>query len=202
MRTDPNELGYFDVLYHNNDDPWGYEKRWYEARKRQICLSLLMKEQYQHGLEIGCSNGVFSQQLAERCQRLTCLDANAQAIQLAQKKLGHLTHVDLQQHCIPHQFPEQKYDLIVISEILYYLSEAELRQCMAQVQQALTSDGVVLCCHWRYPIEGFELNGETVHEILKSELTLHHYLACHDPDFMIDLWSVQSESLAQHEGLI
>jgi hypothetical protein len=32
---------YFEALYHHNNDPWGYDLHWYEARKRQICLALL-----------------------------------------------------------------------------------------------------------------------------------------------------------------
>lgn len=52
------EQDYFDTLYHYNDDPWGYTQRWYEQRKRQICLALLPRQRYGRILELGCANGV------------------------------------------------------------------------------------------------------------------------------------------------
>ena len=55
---------YFDALYAlNQGDPWHYEQRWYEQRKRQICLAVLPRLQFDSAIEIGCSNGIFSQEL-------------------------------------------------------------------------------------------------------------------------------------------
>jgi Nodulation protein S (NodS). len=56
---------YFDALYAlNQGDPWHYEQRWYEQRKRQICKALLPKLHFESAIEIGCSNGMLSQELA------------------------------------------------------------------------------------------------------------------------------------------
>ena len=193
---------YFDNLYADNNDPWDYENRWYEKRKRQICLSLLPSENYASILEVGCSNGVFSEYLAARCQKLTCIDGNATAVQLAQNRLKHLAHVHVLQQQIPVQWPQQKFDLIVISEIAYYLSHSELLQLSKLAEQSLTAQGMILCCHWRYPIAGFALTGAQVHELLMQNLSLHHYLNLNDPDFVLDIWSKDSISLAQKEGLL
>ena len=197
-----NQTDYFDELYQNNDDPWGYEQRWYEQRKRQICLSLLLKPQYDNVLEIGCSNGVFSEQLARRSKHLTSLDANSKAVQLAQKRLDSLSHVQVIQQHIPQQFPAGSFDLIVISEIIYYLQQAELSELIHKVENRLTPQGMVLCCHWRYPIEGFALKGEEVHQVLRQKFSLNHYLNLNDPDFIVDLWSKDSITLAAKEGLL
>ncbi|WP_313738156.1 class I SAM-dependent methyltransferase [Acinetobacter sp.] len=197
-----NQTDYFDELYKNNDDPWEYEQRWYERRKRQICLSLLLKSQYDNVLEIGCSNGVFSEQLARRAKHLTSLDANAKAVQIAQKRLDSLPHVQVIQKRIPEQFPAGSFDLIVISEIMYYLQPSELSELIHKVENGLTPQGKVLCCHWRYPIEGFALKGEDVHQVLRQQFSLNHYLNLNDPDFIIDLWSKDSTTLAAKEGLL
>ena len=193
---------YFDALYHNSHDPWEYEQRWYEQRKRQICMALLLKPMYENVLEIGCSNGVFSAYLAQRAQRLICLDANLKAVQLAQARLQHSAHVTVMQQCIPEQFPTGTFDLIVISEIMYYLAPEQLFKLIEKVQTALAPNGIVLCCHWRYAIEGFSLNGENVHCLLKQQFALHHYLHLDDADFVLDIWSKESASLAMQEGLI
>lgn len=197
-----NPTDYFDELYKNSDDPWEYERRWYEERKRQICLALLLKPVYAKVLEIGCSNGVFSQHLAQRSKQLVCLDANSKAVQLAQARLGHLSHVNVIQQHIPEQFPAGSFDLIIISEILYYLEPEELSKLIEKVENSLTPQGVVLCCHWRYPIDGFTLTGDQVHHVLKQQFHLHHYLTVNDPDFMVDLWSRETTTLASKEGLI
>lgn len=197
-----DQTDYFDELYKKSDDPWEYEQRWYEERKRQICLALLLKPVYSKVLEIGCSNGVFSQHLAQRAKQLICLDANSKAIQLAKTRLENLSHVQVIQQRIPDQFPAGSFDLIIISEIMYYLKPEELSRLIEKVENSLTSQGVVLCCHWRYPIDGFVLTGEKVHHLLKQQFHLQHYLNVNDPDFIIDLWNKETTTLAFKEGLI
>lgn len=193
---------YFDALYFENHDPWGYENRWYEERKRNVCLALLLKPIYNNALEIGCANGVFSQHLALRCKNLLCIDANETAVDLAQARLSHLNHVNVIQAMIPETFPEQKFDLIVLGEVLYYLNHDELMSLIEKIHRCLSDDGVVLCCHWRYPIEYFSLTGDHVHQVLKENIQLYHYLSLQDPDFNVDIWAQEGQSVADREGLI
>jgi predicted TPR repeat methyltransferase len=192
---------YFDQIYASDHDPWGYEQRWYEERKRQICLSVLLQPHYASALEIGCSNGVFSEVLGLRCSQLLCLDGHAKAIELASKRLAAYPHIQVQQAWIPEQLPTQRFDLIVISEILYYLDLQQLHRLLHWLDQHLAASGTLLCCHWRHPILGFELDGNQVHQHL-HQLKLQHYLSLTDPDFLIDVWSKSPLSLAQQEGLI
>lgn len=195
-------MEYFDVLYAQNDDPWDYENRWYEERKRNICLAVLLKPMYQNVLEIGCSNGTFSRHLALRSKRLLCIDGNEKACDLAKLKLNDFNHVEVLQNVIPEQFPDEKFDLIVIGEVLYYLNYDELIQLIEKIHQSLNKDGMILSCHWRYPIDEFLLNGDAVHQVLTENLKLNHYLSLKDPDFIVDLWTMDTLTLANQEGLI
>ncbi|MFU8927518.1 class I SAM-dependent methyltransferase [Acinetobacter puyangensis] len=198
-----DKLAYFDRLYHENTDPWGYAQRWYEQRKRQICLAVLLKPMYQHILEIGCSNGFFSQYLAAHGQQLTCVDANTTAIQLASNRLKLFKHVQVLQKQMPEQYPTQPFDLIVLSEMAYYLTESELILLIKKIQNSMQqTQGTLLCCHWRHPISGFELNGDRVHELIHQHLEIPHYLSLNDPDFLVDIWTYEQNSLAQQEELI
>lgn len=201
LNPQSNNTDYFNDLYEQNDDPWDYQNRWYEQRKRMICLSVLLKNEHQNVLEIGCSNGIFSQQLATRSKKLTCIDANDKAVQLAKNRLSSYDHVEVMQQCIPEQFPSGQYDLIVIGEILYYLSPAQIEVCIEKIQQLLTDDGVLLCCHWKYPVEGFALNGSQVHQLLRTHIPFPHYLSLDDADFKLDVWTKHHLSVAQSEGL-
>ncbi len=192
---------YFDQIYAQGNDPWGYDQRWYEARKRQICLSVLLQPEYDHALEIGCSNGVFSEALGQRCRQLLCLDGHAQAVALARRRVAAYSHIKVEQAWVPEALPAQSFDLIVVGEILYYLSPSELKQLMGWLDRHLHPSGTLLCCHWRHPIHGFELTGDQVHQSLR-QLHLNHYLSLKDPDFLIDVWSQSGLSLAKQEGLI
>ncbi|MET0989618.1 MAG: PIG-L deacetylase family protein, partial [Glaciihabitans sp.] len=46
---------YFDAAYSRRADPWGFETRWYESRKRALTVASLPAERYESALEIGCS---------------------------------------------------------------------------------------------------------------------------------------------------
>lgn len=107
-RNDVNEEAttysesYFDALYQDNTDPWQYQTRWYEKRKRDMCLAVLPQAEYGRAIELGCGNGVFSELLAQRCQSLLSIDGNKQAVQLAQQRLADLSHVRVIQGVIPN----------------------------------------------------------------------------------------------------
>lgn len=192
---------YFAELYReNNGDPWRYEQRWYEQRKRDITLAVLPQPLFSTGIEIGCSNGVLSFELAKRCEYLMCMDANPTAIQLANQRLAH-DHVTVVQGIVPRDLPEQQFDLIVASEVLYYLEEQILQQLIDWMNTHLSHNGCIVACHWRYDIEGFGLNGERVHQLLKQHLNYFHSVQLQDADFLLDVWTNSSDSVAAQEGL-
>ena len=222
---------YFDTLYRGNTDPWQYQTRWYEKRKRDMCLAVLPQSQYKHGIELGCGNGVLSERLARRCQALVSLDGNHQAVQLAKARLAELSHVKVIQGVIPVKLFSLKagllesyplagdtpvmaapFDLIVISEILYYLSPTDIDTVIAWIQQHLAIGGTLLCCHWRYAIEGFAMTGETVHKRLhhafnlmkndKQQIAFNHQSQILDSDFLLDVWQRSQSSVARQENLI
>lgn len=202
MSNKLDTTAYFNDFYQDNDDPWGYQSRWYEERKRQICLSLLLKPHYQHVLEIGSANGCFSQSLAKRAHHLHCIDGNQKAVELTKKALENHSNVTVECKTIPLDFPQLQYDLIVLSEIAYYLTSAELVRLIVKLQSQLTAQGMLLSCHWRHPIEQFQLDGNRVHQSLKNNLNLHHYSSLVDPDFLVDLWTKDHRSLAKSEGIL
>lgn len=222
---------YFDVLYNDNSDPWQYQTRWYEKRKRDICLAILPQSQYKHGIELGCGNGVLSELLAQRCHALVSIDGNQQAVQLAKERLADLPHVKVIQGVIPNRLLNLKasimeayplsddtstnkppFDLIVVSEILYYLSPNDIDKVIAWAQQNLAIGGTLLCCHWRYAIDGFTMTGETVHQRLndafkfanneKHQIAFNHQSQIIDSDFLLDVWQRSPSSVAMQENLI
>ncbi|MED6318209.1 MAG: class I SAM-dependent methyltransferase [Pseudomonadota bacterium] len=220
---------YFDELYNDNTDPWQYQTRWYEERKRNTCLALLPQPHYELAIELGCGNGVLSELLAHRCQDLISIDGNHQAVKLAKERLAALPHARVIQGIVPDklfslkELLEQRkplsentsinqppFDLIVISEILYYLSSSDIDVIINWALHNLALNGTLLCCHWRYAIDGFAMTGESVHQRLhqvftnnnENQYAFNHQSQMIDSDFLLDIWQRSSTSVAMQENLI
>jgi SAM-dependent methyltransferase len=192
---------YFDGLFSGNDDPWAFRQRWYEQRKRAITLAALPRSHYRAIFEPGCANGELSAELASRCDRLLCCDTAAAAVALARTRLSLFDHAEVRQSRLPAEWPEEKFDLIVISEIGYYLDADDLKRLIVKAEQSLTADGQLLACHWRPPIDGCPLNARQVHDLLHEQLHLPRLVLHQEADFLLELWSREPRSVAALEGL-
>lgn len=149
---------YFEDLYTRSPDPWGFRTSPYERDKYAATLAVLPRDRYGAALEVGCSIGVFTGLLAARCDRLLALDASPRALAEARRANADLAHVSFAEAVLPGDFPEGRYDLIVLSEVLYYFSEDDLRTVAARCRAALAPDGQMVLCHWLgetdYPLAG------------------------------------------------
>ncbi|NVL32171.1 SAM-dependent methyltransferase, partial [Pseudomonas syringae pv. actinidiae] len=90
------------------------------------------------------------------------------------------------------------FDLIVFSELGYYLDAADLHRlidCAWRPCRRMAS----LACHWRPDIEGCPLNAQAVHAILAERLSMHRLFSHHEQDFLLDLWSRDGTSVAEQE---
>ncbi|WP_297368806.1 bifunctional PIG-L family deacetylase/class I SAM-dependent methyltransferase [Cryobacterium sp.] len=195
--------GFFDDFYAGSEDPWGFETRWYEARKRAITLAALPLDHYGAALELGCSIGVLSRDLAERCDTLLATDINEQALAVARDRLAGLPGVTVERRALPAEWPTGTFDLVVLSEIGYYCSPADLAVLLERSRQSLTPDGALVACHWRHPVGEYPLGGDEVHAVLAAlpglECTVRHQ----ERDFVLEVYEPgPARSVAQREGLV
>lgn len=192
---------YFDTLYADSDDPWGFRNRWYERRKRRLTLAMLPRETYRHAFEPGCANGELSAQLAERCERLIAADLNETAVRLAGERLAGRSNVRVERLAVPHEWPSGPFDLIVVSELAYYLGEDDLA-CLAQrIEGTLTADGTLLACHWRREFDAALQSATHAHALLDARCGLTRLGHYEDADMLLDVWTREPRSVAEHEGL-
>jgi SAM-dependent methyltransferase len=192
---------YFDALFNGNDDPWAFKQRWYERRKRALTLAALPRERYQRIFEPGCANGELSADLATRCEQLIGCDTCLPAVELARERLGGFSHASVMHGRLPQQWPEGQFDLIVFSELGYYLDEHDLQLWIDRALQSLTQDGQLLACHWRAHIDGCPMNAEQVHGVLQERLGMQRVFSHQEADFLLDVWSRDPMSVAQRENL-
>ena len=191
----------FDALFEASDDPWHFRERWYEARKRALTVACLPHARYASAYEPGCANGELSAALAPRCDRLLVTDGAAAAVALAARRLAAHAHAEVVQAWTPADWPDQRFDLIVVSELAYYLDGVALDRLIEKLGRSLQPKGVLVACHWRRTIEGCALSGDALHARLADGLALPLLSSLVEADFRLDVWSADARSVGEREGL-
>lgn len=159
---------YFNDVYRNNDDPWQFETSAYELNKYKTTISALHADTYRNAFEIGCSIGVLSEMLAGRCGKLLSVDAAEAPLEKARKRLQHFSQVTFAKMAVPAAFPEQQFDLILMSEVGYYLSMPDLEKLQEKILLHLEKGGQLLLVHWTPDVHDYPLTGDQVHESFKT----------------------------------
>jgi SAM-dependent methyltransferase len=197
--------GYFDAQYAASADPWRLAERWYEARKYALSLALLPREHYGAAFEPGCSIGVFTALLAARCGTLLACDTAAEAVEAARKRTAALPGVLVEQRVIPGQWPSGSFDLVVLSEVLYYFGDSDLERVIGLAVRALRPGGHLLAVHWRHPAPDCPATGDPVHQALDSCRGLVRLGGYQDLDFNAGIYARADgdlRSVAQVEGIV
>ena len=177
---------YFEDLYRSDPDPWGFESRWYEIRKYAITIACLPRVRYASAFEGGCANGVLSELLAAKCDYLVAADGSETAVRRARTRLEPFDNVEVRQLVLPDEWPAGDFDLIVLSEILYYLDEAELAALLESAVGTLRPDGEIVAVHWLGDTD-YPLSGGRVHEVVRAHPALETVGWWQEHEFQLDV---------------
>ena len=112
---------YFEQLYARDPDPWRFATSEYERDKYAATLAALPRRRFASGFEVGCSIGVLTRQLAERCDTLLGADVADAALDQARARCADQHWVRFEHMLVPQDWPGGAFDLIIFSEVLYYL---------------------------------------------------------------------------------
>ncbi len=145
----------FDAIYRRGPDPWGFETSPYERAKYDATLRLLPPDRrFGDALELGCSIGVFSRRLAPRCDRLLAIDCAAAALARARDASAAHGNIRFEQAMLPGGYPaDGAWDLVVISELLYFLSPTDVGVLASHVVRSLRPGGTVVLANWTGPTD-------------------------------------------------
>ncbi len=122
----------FNWLYYLNHDPFGVEHTPYERCKREALLRFIAQRHHTNALDLGCGTGIQTKRLAPYCDHILGVDFSAKAISLAKASCKDETNImftleDIRIFCGGDKYPlYPKYDLLVCSEVLYYLDAHSL----------------------------------------------------------------------------
>ena len=206
--SDVEGIKYFQQLYQQNSDPWNVRENWYERRKRQLVLASLPQQRYLNVFEPGCGNGELTVELSKRCDRMLASDGAESAVELAVKRLAQeprCNHVTITRQSLPHEWPKESrdvFDLIVISEIAYYLQPADFTKLVSNTLESLSSGGTLLMCHWRHPFKDRTLDTYQVHDTFSALIDLHHFAHYEETDFLLDVWNKKESTVEKSAEIL
>jgi SAM-dependent methyltransferase len=172
----------FEEIYARSDDPWRYGDSPYERAKYEDTLAALPGGPIGRALEVGCSIGVFTEMLAPRCRELIAIDFSERALELGAQRLARLTNVQALQASFPEQAPAGDFELVVCSEVLYYLDRETLDDAIGWLRSQLQRGASVLAVSWRGRGRDEPLLGDEAHDLLAAELSSWHALDGRDAE--------------------
>lgn len=174
---------YFERVYADGPDPWGFETRWYERRKYALTMASLPRERYRRAFEPGCAGGVLTALLAERVDELISLELMPGIARRAQERAPR---AEVRVGALPEAFPEGKFDLVVASEVLYYLRDDGFDAMLDSLDRALSADGHVVAVHWRLETD-YPLTGDEAHDRLRAAPFLRRIHRYEQREFLLDV---------------
>ncbi|MDB5723777.1 MAG: hypothetical protein JWQ16_531 [Novosphingobium sp.] len=145
----------------SSEDPWNYTCP-YETLKYERTLGLLPNQPIGRALELACAEGLFSVRLAPRVEHLTAADISPTALTRAAERCAKhgLTNVELGELDFFNADVGRDWDLIVCSEVLYYMDGPEKVRAFAdRVHAALNPGGLFLHAHAYEVIDSPERTG-------------------------------------------
>ncbi len=183
---------YFDDVYKANEDPWSFETSEYERGKYEATLKALPRDVYKNAFEIGCSIGVLTKMLAPKCEALLAVDSVEAPLEKARKRLHERKQVTISKMAVPGDFPSDDFDLIIVSEVGYYLSTEDLQLLIGKIIDQLLPGGQLLLVHWTPEVHDYPLTGDEVHDAFMQQSgdgkPLKHLLNQREEKYRLDLF--------------
>lgn len=170
IRSPALEPGYFDALYAGNPDPWGFETSAYEDTKYTATLAALRGRHYDNAIEIGCSIGVLTARLSPSCGRLLATDVAAAALDIARGRCAAMSNISFELSTLPDRPPPGRFDLILLSEVLYYFDTAGITAVAEAVREMALPGADILLVHWLGPTPDYPHSGDEAVDAFEAAL--------------------------------
>lgn len=188
---DPSSAAFFERKYQESADPWNFNGSAYELERYEVTMQAIAGRHFRHAFEPGCSVGVLTARLAQACDRVTAVDLSETAVAAARIRCARWNNVELRAGSLADPIQEADFDLVVLSEIGYYLPAGELRRCGAALLGKLVPGGCLLAVHWLGQSDDHLLSGDEVHTVLRSLPGLQLEHTERHAGFRLDRWVKQ-----------
>jgi hypothetical protein len=139
----------FEAMYASDPDPWDVGGSAYEQRKRAVVLACLRRAHYRNAWDPACGTGHLTADVAGRCDRVLASDGSVTAARLAAERCATLP-VSVSHRALPAGPVDEAFspDLVLLSEVVYYLSDEVRADTVALVDQRGATDCELVVVHW------------------------------------------------------
>ena len=143
----------FEAEFARAANPWRYDTP-YEQRKYEQTLALIPEGKIGRALELACAEGHFTSRLANRVDRLLATDISEIALERASQRCRDFDNIEFRTLDLARDPLDGPYDLIVCSEVLYYVGDIHaLRALAKRITKALVPGGIFLTAHARLVVD-------------------------------------------------
>ena len=156
----------FEARYRAEGDPWRTLSDPAERAKADAVLSACGEGPFASVVDLGAGLGVLAAALAPRSGRLVALDAAPTAVAAAAGRLARWPGARAAVAVLPDDLPRDTFDLVVASEVLYYLSPAAFAATLRWLDGAVAPAGKVVAVHWTGSAPDLQRSADDVHVAL------------------------------------
>lgn len=200
----------FEMTFVLATDPWKYTSP-YQQSKYEQTLKLLPSSPIARALEIGCAEGYLTVSLAARVDHLIAADISQIALARASKSCTvhkqenvSFVRLDLNKDPLP-----SNCELIVCSEVLYYVSGQTLQAVAHKLVNALTIGGYLLVAHAnrvehepdRTKFDWLPFGAEFISSTLANTDSLRLVRELRTPHYYIQLFQRDSTAISSARSL-
>ena len=198
MTRNTTSREFFEEMYRGDADPWDFASDQYELERYRRIVTVLHEaaqgKRYPYAFEPGCSIGVLTEMLGAICDRIDAMDISPTAVKQAQERCARLPGIKVMCGSVTEGIPGEAFDLIVLSEIGYYLEEEVLSGLAREVVDRLPARGVLLAVHWLGVSPDHRLSGDRVHELLGMTDGLRIQRTERHAGYRLELWTKNERS--------
>jgi SAM-dependent methyltransferase len=161
--TSPINLAGFAAKFAGDDDPWRTFTARDEAVKRTAILRAIGDRPVGRVLELASGNGSNSAAIARKALRLDATEGTREGVDLTARAVAAWPRACASLLVLPGRPPRAVYDVIVIAEILYYLSARDMARVAREMAARLTPGGTIVLAHHRIDFYDFVQHAAGIH---------------------------------------
>ena len=156
----------FEDRYRAEGDPWRTLSDPDEHAKADAVLAACGDGPFAAVCDLGAALGVLAAALAPRSETLLALDGAPTAVATAAERLAPWPGAEARVAVLPRDLPTGTFDLVVASEVLYYLSPAAFAATLRWLDGAVAPAGRVVAVHWTGSAPDLQRSADDVHVAL------------------------------------
>ena len=139
----------FNRIYRDEDDPWAIGAA---DSDRYALYRSLIREHMPSGesvLDIGCGFGAFLAHFRDSFRRLDGVEVSAVAIEKGRRRFPFIRFAQGSAAGLERLDDlAGRYDLIIFSDVIYYLDEADRNECLSWISERLADAGLAFVAAW------------------------------------------------------